>query len=66
MSKIEWTEASWNPVVGCSVVSLDIFRGPNGVDADGKTPGWAGAFWYLTDLGKQVARSMIPTYGGDA
>jgi len=21
MSKIEWTEATWNPIVGCSIVS---------------------------------------------
>jgi hypothetical protein len=52
---------------GCSIMahmtSLGIFRGPHGVDKKGDTPGWAGAFWYLTDLGEQVARSLIPAYG---
>lgn len=42
---------------------LGIFRGPLGLDKTGDTPRWVGAFWYLTDLGKQVARSMIPAYG---
>lgn len=55
---------------GCAVMahmtSLGIFRGPHGVDKTGGTPGWVGAFWYLTDLGKHVARSMIPAYGSAA
>lgn len=49
---------------GCEVMAhmtaLGIFRGPHGVDKAGDTPGWVGAFWYLTDLGEHVARSMIP------
>jgi len=52
---------------GCSIMAhmtaLGIFRGPFGVDDKGDTPGWVGAFWYLTDLGKHVARSMIPACG---
>jgi hypothetical protein len=52
---------------GCPIMArmtaLGVFRGPCGVDASGNTPGWVGAFWYLTDLGKLVARSMIPLYG---
>lgn len=48
------------------MTSLGIFRGPHGVDKAGDTPGWVGAFWYLTDLGKLVARSMIPAHGAEA
>lgn len=43
-----------------NMTGLGIFRGPYGVDDKGDTPGWVGAFWYLTDLGKEVALSMIP------
>lgn len=39
-----------------------LFSGPHGEKAYGETPGWAGAFFYLTDLGKAVALSMVPTY----
>jgi hypothetical protein len=39
-----------------------IFRGPYGEEAYGDTPGWVGSFFYLTDFGKHVARSMLPTY----
>ena len=46
------------------MTTLGIFRGPAGVDKSGDTPGWSGAFWYLTDLGEHVARSLIPLYGG--
>jgi len=41
---------------------LGLFAGPFGEQAYGQTPGWAGAFFYLTDLGKHVARSMLPLY----
>lgn len=41
------------------LVSLGLFRGPCGVDANGDTPGWVGAFYYLTDEGKTVARALI-------
>jgi len=41
------------------LVSLGLFRGPKGVDANGDTPGWVGAFFYLTDEGKTVARALI-------
>jgi hypothetical protein len=41
-----------------------LFRGPYGEGAYGETPGWCGAFFYLTDLGKLVAASMLPTYEG--
>lgn len=36
-----------------------LFRGPCGVDEKGETPGWCGAFWYLTDAGKDLARALI-------
>jgi len=39
-----------------------IFSGPHGEREYGNTPGWSGAFFYLTELGKEVARSMLPTY----
>jgi hypothetical protein len=39
-----------------------LFSGPHGEREYGRTPGWAGAFFYLTSLGKQVAASMLPTY----
>lgn len=49
MTKIEWTEATWNPIVGCSIVSpgctncyamtmagrLEAMSGANAVDCDG-------------------------------
>lgn len=38
---------------------LGLFRGPCGVDKEGDTPGWVGAFWYLTDAGKELARALI-------
>lgn len=40
-----------------------LFRGPYGEGAYGDTGMWAGAFFYLTELGREVARSMLPTYG---
>jgi hypothetical protein len=39
--------------------ALGLFQGPCGVDANGDTPGWCGAFWYLTDDGKALARALI-------
>jgi len=39
-----------------------LFKGPCGEKAYGETPGWSGAFFYLTELGKLVAASMLPTY----
>lgn len=41
------------------LVSLGVFRGPHGVDKDGSTPGWVGAFFYLTKDGKDLARAII-------
>lgn len=44
---------------------LDLFSGPFGKSGyldEGNY--WAGVFYYLTDLGKHVARSMMPTYRG--
>lgn len=41
------------------LVSLGLFRGPCGVDAKGNTPGWVGAFFYLTHDGESVARAII-------
>jgi protein gp37 len=47
MSKIEWTEATWNPVVGCSVVSPGCtncyaMRMANRLAANPATPHYAG------------------------
>jgi hypothetical protein len=39
-----------------------LFSGPHGEKGYGETPGWSGAFFYLTQLGKEVAASMLPTY----
>lgn len=39
-----------------------LFTGPWGERAYGDTGIWGGAFFYLTDLGKTVAASMLPTY----
>lgn len=41
---------------------LGIFSGPFGEKAHGETPGWVGAFFYLTEFGKHVAASMLPVY----
>jgi hypothetical protein len=41
---------------------LGLFRGPYGEQAYGETPGWVGAFFYLTELGRHVALSMMPAY----
>ncbi len=42
-----------------------LFSGPCGEKAYGETPYWSGAFFYLTGLGRDVARSMLPTYCGE-
>lgn len=42
-----------------------LFTGPHGERAYGDTDPWVGAFFYLTELGKHVAASMLPTYTGD-
>jgi hypothetical protein len=39
-----------------------LFSGPHGAHGYAQTDPWSGAFFYLTDLGKAVARSMLPTY----
>jgi hypothetical protein len=41
------------------LASLGLFHGPCGVNAAGETPGWVGAFFYLTDDGKELARALI-------
>lgn len=41
---------------------LGLFSGPHGERQNGEPLMWAGAFFYLTDLGKHVARSMLPLY----
>lgn len=38
---------------------MGLFRGPFGERGYGDTRPWVGAFYYLTDLGKSVARSLI-------
>jgi len=40
-----------------------LFTGPWGERAYGDTGMFGGAFFYLTELGKTVAASMLPTYG---
>lgn len=43
---------------------LGLFSGPHGQeDGYGEVKNWCGVFYYLTDLGKHVALSMMPTYG---
>jgi hypothetical protein len=44
---------------------LGLFRGPFG-EEDMSRSMWGGVFYYLSDLGKHVARSMLPLYGGEA
>lgn len=41
------------------LVELGIFAGPYGVNEKGETPGFCGAFFYLTDAGKETARAFI-------
>lgn len=42
---------------------LGLFSGPHGEGAYGDTGMFCGAFFHLTELGREVARSMLPTYG---
>lgn len=42
---------------------LGLFDGPHSQgDEYGETPPWSGSFFHLTSLGREVARSMLPTY----
>lgn len=41
------------------LASLGLFHGPHGANAAGETPGWIGAFFYLTDAGKALAQALI-------
>ena len=41
------------------LVGLGLFSEPCGVNDKGETPGWCGAFFYLTDKGKECARALI-------
>ena len=43
----------------CRLTELGLIKGPFGVDEKGDTPGWTGAFFYLTDAGKEAARALI-------
>lgn len=43
---------------------LGIFRGPYGEREYGDSGIWSGVFFYLTEFGRHVALSMLPTYGG--
>lgn len=51
-----------NPTLLKLVKVFGIFDGPFGADGYDKTLRWSGAFFYLTEFGKEVARSMAPTY----
>lgn len=41
------------------LVARGLMTGPHGVEPDGGTGIWCGAFFYLTDAGKTVARALI-------
>ncbi len=41
------------------LVDRGLITGPHGVEKDGSTGMWIGAFFYLTDKGKHVARALI-------
>lgn len=41
------------------LVLRGMMTGPHGVKPDGSTGMWVGAFFYLTDAGKTVARALI-------
>lgn len=41
------------------LVTRGLMTGPHGVRPDGSTGIWSGAFFYLTDKGKIVARALI-------
>ena len=42
-----------------ALVRRGLMTGPHGVEPDGSTGMWVGAFFYLTDKGKTVARALI-------
>lgn len=41
------------------LVARGLMTGPHGVEPDGGTGAWVGAFFHLTDLGKATARAII-------
>lgn len=41
------------------LVARGLMTGPHGADKNGDTGMWVGAFFYLTDKGKMVARALI-------
>lgn len=41
------------------LVARGLMTGPHGVEPDGGTGMWSGAFFYLTDKGKHAARALI-------
>lgn len=41
---------------------LGLFSGPYGEQPYGGSLPWSGVFFYLTELGRHVALSMMPTY----
>lgn len=41
------------------IVERGLMTGPHGVEPDGGTGMWVGAFFYLTDKGKTLARALI-------
>jgi len=41
------------------LVARGLMTGPHGVEQNGDTGMWSGAFFYLTDKGKMVARALI-------
>lgn len=47
-----------HPVLN-KLVSRGLMTGPHGVQPDGCTGMWVGAFFYLTDEGKVAARALI-------
>jgi hypothetical protein len=41
------------------LVARGLMTGPHGVEPNGSTGVWCGAFFYLTDKGKMTARALI-------
>lgn len=41
------------------LVARGLMTGPHGMDREGGTGMWVGAFFFLTDAGKHVARALI-------
>lgn len=50
--------APCDPILN-GLVARGLMTGPHGVEKDGGTGKWVGAFFYLTDKGKTVARALI-------